>query len=47
MVIAANGLEASALAEDVARCLAAGMDSVLTKPFKPAQLGAPHGVSQR
>ena len=31
---------ASAFAEDVSRCLAAGMDAVLTKPFKPAQLAA-------
>jgi CheY-like chemotaxis protein len=31
---------ASAFAEDVSRCLAAGMDSVLTKPFKPAHLAA-------
>ena len=33
-------LTASAFAEDVTRCLAAGMDAVLTKPFKPAQLAA-------
>jgi signal transduction histidine kinase/ActR/RegA family two-component response regulator len=31
---------ASAFPEDVSRCLAAGMDSVLTKPFKPAHLAA-------
>ena len=33
-------LTASAFADDVSRCMAAGMDAVLTKPFKPAQLVA-------
>ena len=33
-------LTASAFVDDVTRCLDAGMDEVLTKPFKPAQLEA-------
>ncbi|MFZ5442413.1 MAG: ATP-binding protein [Myxococcota bacterium] len=33
-------LTASAFADEVARCLDAGMDDVITKPFKPAQLEA-------